>query len=242
LQQINPDEVVARGAGVRAGMSMRDASFDEAVMIDVAPFSLGIEVSSQSDGERITGLFMPIIERNSPVPASRCERVVTSADLQKSVEISVFQGESRLVKENLSLGRFDIGVPPGPAGEEKIDVRFTVDTSGLLEVEAQVVSTGVVQRLVIESAKGALSPEEIDGRLAKLAELKRHPRDDSENIALMARAGRLYEQRLGAVREDVGRGIALFQAALESQDQDRIRKCRTILENLVETFDDPIFL
>jgi molecular chaperone HscC len=146
------------------------------------------------------------------------------------------------VKENLQLGKFDIGVPPGPAGAEKIDVRLTVDTSGLLEVEAHVLSTGVTQRLVIESEKGALSPEEIDARLAKLARLKRHPREDEENVALMARAGRLYEQRLGGVREDIGRCMAVFQAALESQDIDRIRQCKALLQKLVDNYDDPIFL
>lgn len=242
MQQIDPDEVVARGAGVRAGMSMRDASFDESVMIDVAPFSLGIEVSAQDERERVGGLFLPIIERNSPVPSSRSDRVLTTADRQKSVQIAVYQGESRLVKENLRLGQFDVGVPPGPAGAEMIDVRLTVDTSGLLEVEAQVVSTGVVQRLVIESEKGALSPEEIEARLAKLAALKRHPREDAEHIALMARAGRLYEQRLGGVRDAIGQSMAVFQAALESQDPDRIRQCGAMLIKLVETYDDPVFL
>ncbi|HVY34677.1 MAG TPA: molecular chaperone HscC [Caulobacteraceae bacterium] len=242
MQQIDPDEVVARGAGVRAGMSMHDAGFEESVMIDVAPFSLGIEVSAQDGRERVGGLFLPIIERNSPVPSSRSDRVLTTADRQKSVQIAVYQGESRLVKENLRLGQFDVGVPPGPAGAEMIDVRLTVDTSGLLEVEAQVVSTGVVQRLVIESEKGALSPEEIESRLSKLAALKRHPREDAENIALMARAGRLYEQRLGGVRDAIGQCMAVFQAALESQDPDRIRQCGAMLTKLVETYDDPVFL
>jgi molecular chaperone HscC len=241
-QQINPDEVVARGAAVRAGLMMREIGLEEAVMIDVAPFTLGIEVTNREAGGRwIEGLFCPVIERNSVTPCSRSTRVSTLYDGQKELRITVFQGESRFVKDNVRLGQLLIGVPAAPAGAQTVDVRLTVDASGLIELDARAVSTDVLQSLVIEPSPGALSPEEIQTRLAALAGLKRHPREDAENQALLARGARLYEQRLGAVREAVGEALIAFTAALEDQDLDRIRLCRAALRRVLERHDDNVF-
>jgi len=241
-QQVNPDEVVARGAAVRAGMSMADSSFEERVMIDVSPFSLGIEVTSDAHGARLDGLFRPIIERNCAVPASRSARFATIEDGQKQIRLRVYQGESRFVKDNVKLGEFAVRVPAARAGEEQIDVRITVDASGLLEVDAMVLSTGVTEHLVIESEKGALTPREIDAHLASLASLKRHPRDQEENVALVARSNRVFEQRLGAVRDRVGDALAAFEAALAAQDPDQIRLARDSLTLLLDRLDEPFFL
>jgi molecular chaperone HscC len=239
LQSIDPDEVVAQGAAIRAGMLARDADLIERVMTDVAPFTLGVAVSDSDGASRLSNLFLPVIERNTVIPASRVKRVVNAADNQKSVTVRVFQGESRFIEDNIELGSLVVPIPPGPEGSEAIDVRFTYDPSGLLEVESLVISTGVRRNAVIEGNPGVLAPAEIAARLAALDELKVHPRDQAANQALLARAKRLYEEYLGSPRFEIGAAIARFAGALEAQDPDAIRLAARSLEGVVERFDAP---
>jgi molecular chaperone HscC len=235
---LNPDEVVGLGAAVQAGLKVRDSALDEIVITDVCPYTLGTEVSeSFGRGHIQDGFFMPIIERNTTIPASRVERVWTLHDYQPEVLVKIFQGESRRVKDNICLGEVRLWVPPKPAGEESIDVRFTYDINGLLEVEATVESTGETSRSVIEQNPGVLSPEEIEQRLKVLAELKTHPREQSENRAAIARAERLYEELLGDLRALLGEQITVFEAILARQDPREIEEAReglTLLLNEIE--------
>jgi molecular chaperone HscC len=245
VHQINPEEVVARGAAVRAGMAGRGQGLDEMVMTDVAPFTLGVETSSKRGdgvGTRIDGQFLPIIERNTVIPVSRSEVVYTVADNQRHVAVRVFQGESRLVKDNVRLGEIDIAVPPAPAGKEGIEIRFTYDTSGLLEVDVTTLSTGRRETLVIEGNPGVLAPNEIKKRLADLAKLKMHPRDDIHNRTLLARAERLYEERLGDVRATIGEAISTFSIALERQKPEEIEQARRKLSDMLDELDRGFFL
>jgi molecular chaperone HscC len=238
LQSIDPEQVVARGAAIRAGMLARDTELTERVMTDVAPFTLGIAVTDGSMQNRLTNLFLPIIERNTVIPASRVKRVVNASDDQAEVAVQVFQGEARFVDENIALGTLEVPIPRGPEGSQSIDVRFTYDPSGLLEVESVVAATGVRKRLVIEGNPGVLTPDEIAARLAALDGLKLHPRDQAENQLLLARGKRLYEEHLGSTRGAIGDAVARFVSALESQDPDRIRPAAHTLETLVARFDD----
>ena len=170
-------------------------------MTDVAPFTLGIETTITHGSDvsgRVRGQFMPIIERNTVIPVSRSKIVCTIEDNQKVMALRVFQGESRLVKDNVPLGELKIKLPPGPAGKEDVDVRFTYDTSGLLEVQATTVSTGKVTTLVIEGNPGVMTPEEIAQasdrpRQAQGASARRHgePRDHrAGGAAVRGAAGR----------------------------------------------------
>jgi molecular chaperone HscC len=243
LQHINPDEVVAKGAAVRAGLLARDADLSEMVMTDVAPFTLGVDVMEEIEaGSHIDGVYMPIIERNTVIPASRSKVVVNVFDNQKSITLNVYQGEARLVKDNISLGKLIVPCPPAPAGKTRVDVRFTYDTSGLLEVDATVIATGQHQTLVIEGNPGALSKAEIATRLEQLQALKLHPRDEAENQALVARGNRMYEQHLGQVRTQIGAELLRFVAALEAQNPDRIRQSKASLQRLLDAYDDDLFL
>jgi molecular chaperone HscC len=243
IQNINPDEVVARGAAARAGLQMRDASLEEMVLTDVAPFTMGVEVSERAaNGDRVAGFFLPLIERNTVIPASRSKSVTTTSDNQRSIQLSVYQGEARLVKDNILLGELTVRVPPAPAGEASVAVRFTYDTSGLLEVEATVASTNRTFSLVIEGNPGVLSPDEIKKRLTALAKLKTHPRDEAENVAIVARAQRLFEERLGDLREQIGDWLAAFIVELETQDPGRIAQARLLLAKKLESVDDEFFL
>jgi molecular chaperone HscC len=238
---IDPEEVVARGAAIRAGMLARDTDLVERVMTDVAPFTLGIGVSDVANDTRIANVFLPIVERNTVIPASRLKRVVNVADNQLEVILRVYQGESHFVDDNIELGKLAVPIPPGPAGSQAIDVRFTYDPSGLLEVESLVVSTGARRTLVIEGNPGVLSSAEIAARLSTLEQLKVHPRDQAEFQALLARGKRLYEEHLGAVRAEIGRAVTGFAGALESQDPDNIRLAAKSLDALVARLDDRPF-
>jgi molecular chaperone HscC len=242
IAQINPDEVVARGAAVQAGLKMRDAALDDVVMTDVAPFSMGIEVTRTDQGRVVdTGLYLPIIERNTVIPVSRSTQVQGIKDNQEKIDIRVFQGEARQVRDNVALGELTVWIPPGPAGSVAVDIRFTYDVSGLLEVETKVLSTGAVDRLVIEGHPGVLSPAEIRGRLDALQHLKIHPRDQAENQALMAQAERLYEERLGDERQAISQAIDEFRSVLAGQDAGEIAEFRAKLQSWLDTIDRSIF-
>ncbi|KAF1008318.1 MAG: Chaperone protein HscC [Luteibacter sp.] len=222
---LNPDEVVALGAAVQAGLKMKDKALEETVMTDVCPYTLGTGVIKRLDnGSHAEGFYAPIIQRNTVVPVSRVQRFFPVSAEQKAIRIDVYQGESRLVRDNIKLGELDVQVQPGPGHADGVDVRFTYDVNGLLEVEVMVVATGIVQRLVIESGETHMSPEEIAKRLATLSALKIHPRDTLENRALLARAERLYEQLLGDMREHVGQMILHFEQTLTTQDTQRIAR------------------
>ncbi|MFZ6647787.1 molecular chaperone HscC [Undibacterium sp. TJN25] len=232
---LNPDEVVAMGAAVQAGLKMRDAALDEVVMTDVSPYTMGMEVSRQlSPKQHAGGYYSPIIERNSVVPVSRVSRVVTVADNQKELALRVFQGESAMVADNVFLGELHIPVPPRPAGEVALDIRFTYDVNGLLEAEVLVLETGATHTLVIQENPGVMSEQDIRERLAFLQTIKIHPRDQAQNRTTMARAERVYQQLLGADRDYVGDAIAAFRGALESQEPERIRNVRKEVSRLLD--------
>ncbi len=240
---LNPDEVVALGAAVQAGLKMRDAALDEVVMTDICPYTLGIEIVDEySLGHFEDGVFAPIIERNTVIPASRSKRFYTTADFQRGIAVSIFQGESRLVKDNVFLGRVEVAVPPKKRGEESIDVRFTYDINGLLEVDVTVLSSGAQRQLVIEQNPGVLKPEEIKSRLATLAALKVHPREQTENVAALARADRIYQQSLGQVREHVGHMISAFRAVLDAQDPGACADARAQLLSHLDEIEGETYL
>jgi molecular chaperone HscC len=245
VYQVNPEEVVARGAAVRAGMLARGTGLEETVMTDVSPFTLGIEISEQHGDDkshRVHGQFMPIIERNTIIPASRSKIVHPVEDKQRTLALRVFQGEAPRVKDNVSLGELTIKLPPGPATKQNIDVRFTYDTSGLLEVQATILNTGRIDKLVIEGNPGVMQPDEIARRLAALAKLKIHPRDDMKTRALIARAALLFEERLGDTRAMIGRALSQLTAALERQEPDEIEAARDALTSLLDQFDQDFLL
>jgi len=245
---INPDEVVALGAAVMAGLKARDAALKEVVMTDVCPYTLGVEtVHRMPGGGEVDGYFSPIIERNTVVPASRVKRYVPVREGQRMLKLEIFQGEARLVRDNIALGALDVPLPRGPNAEANVEVRFTYDVNGLLEVEATVLATAEVHRLVIQGNSGVLSELEIAARLKQLAELKIHPRDKAENRALVAQAERVFQQLRADARERLGDEISRFELALDSQDDRQIRPARERMRKAVGFFErdshfDPDFV
>jgi molecular chaperone HscC len=240
---VNPDEAVALGAAVQAGLKARDVNLRDVVLTDVCPYSLGVDTSERLPGGGVrSGIFSPIIERNTLIPASREKSFSPIDDRQNQVQFSIYQGESREVSANIALGSVSIPVPPGRASETVVNVRFTYDINGLLEVDVHIPQTGERRELVIMDDEARISPEELQRRREVLARLKVHPRDEDVNRALVARAERCFEQALGERREFVGRGLSQFLAVIESQDLRAIEHARKQFGAALDALDGETFL
>lgn len=233
LQSIDPDEVVARGAAVQAGLKMRSAALADVVLTDVAPYTLGIEVSEATPTGRATGRMLSVIERNSVVPVSRTRDVSPARDFQKQVGVRIFQGEARLVSDNILLGEFDLALTPRRAGEQPIEVRFTYDVNGILEVAAIAQADGASERIVIRHGPDAPTVEDAEERLRTLAAIKTSPREAAGNRLLLAQGERLFEELLGTSREMLGSAIGMFEAALSSQDPESIEEAAEYLRHVL---------
>ncbi len=238
---VHPDHAVALGAAVQAGLLSGGEGLEEIRITDVAPFTLGIEVAHRDrHGVVHGGLFSPIIDRNTPVPVSRVQNYGTMEDSQRELRCGIYQGEAREVEANVKLGEILVKVPPKPAGHIGVDVRFTYDSSGLLEVDVHVPETGYRQNMVIVDEEDGRDAKEIEESRKALERLKVHPRDEAENVAALTRAHRVYEGFLGDVREMVGRWITEFQGALDKQDPRLITEARqTLLQALDELEANP---
>ncbi|MEI6484967.1 MAG: molecular chaperone HscC [Sphingomonadales bacterium] len=239
---INPDEAVALGAAVQAGLKSRDAALKEVVLTDVCPYTLGVDIAQRlRGGQWEDGVFAPIIERNTTVPVSRMGRFQTMVDNQSHVEFGIYQGEARMVAENIKIGSIRVKVPRGAAGIP-VDCRFSYDINGLLEVDVSVPGSGEQAQLVITDPADDIAPAELARRRAALAALKVHPRDGEANRAALARAERCWQDALGEKREYVGQLIAQFQAVLETQDPRQAEQARQQLEEALDAVEGPRFL
>jgi molecular chaperone HscC len=239
---VHPDEAVAIGAAVQAGLKARDVALKEVVMTDVCPYSLGIEAGERGpNGQARTGIFSPIIERNTIIPASRVETYWTLAPNQRRVEVDIYQGESRHVADNVLLGKLAVDIPPAPAGDVSVEVRFTYDINGLLEVDVHVPRTGERRDLLILGDE-AMTPAQVVQRREVLAALKQHPRDSDANRHALARAGRCYEAFLGDVRDHVGHLISAFESELDRQDPRAIDHARAELLKQLDALEGQTWL
>jgi molecular chaperone HscC len=241
--QVNPDEAVAIGAAIQAGLKARDAALKEVVLTDVCPYTLGVDIAERlPSGNVQQGLFAPIIERNTVVPASRERTFSTITDGQRVVKMSIYQGESRKVSDNVHLGKLEIPVPPGRAGEVAVNCRFTYDINGILEVDLHVPATGERRELVIVDDPNAIDPADLERRRKELMSLKVHPREEQANIAVLARLERCYEQSLGDRRELIGHWISQFTAIIEAQNPRPIAEARTKFTQALDSIEGESFL
>ncbi|MBS64779.1 MAG: molecular chaperone DnaK [Euryarchaeota archaeon] len=155
---INPDEAVAVGAALQAGIIVGDEGVTDVLLLDVTPLTLGIET--------LGGVMTTMIERNTTIPTRRSENFSTAADNQPAVEVHVLQGEREFAKDNITLGRFHLmGIPPAPRGIPQIEVTFDIDANGIVNVSAKDLGTGTEQSIKIES-QTSLSEEEIAQKIA----------------------------------------------------------------------------
>jgi len=239
---VNPDEVVAVGAAIQAGVLQGDVK--NVLLLDVTPLTLGIET--------LGGVMTPLIPRNTTVPTSKSQVFSTAADNQPSVEIHVLQGERPMANDNKSIGRFILdGILPAPRGLPQIEVTFDIDANGILSVSAKDKGTGREQRIAITASSG-LSKDEID-KMQKEAELHaeedRARRDEIEqrNTAdtLAYSAEKLINEDDGKLpaelKDEVRTKIADVRSALEANDADRIRSATDALNEAMQRLGQAVY-
>jgi molecular chaperone HscC len=229
--------VVALGAAVQAGLFADAKGVEDLVVTDVAPFTLGVEICKRFGHDLTAGYFLPVIHRNTTIPVSRVERVNTVEPNQTSVVVKIYQGEARKVQENLFLGEFEVrGIPPGRAGQA-IDIRFSYDLNGVLEVEATVVQTKRTFSHVVTRYARGLTPQQVQEAVRAMGKLKTHPREDEANRFLLLRAERLYPELPPRERDVLGQLLDGFEAALGEQDAGTIERHREVLKEFLGLHD-----
>jgi molecular chaperone HscC len=233
---LDPDEVIANGAAIQAALIGRDESVEDLVVTDVAPFTLGVETIREIGLQLKEGYFLPILDRNTTIPVSRVQRVSTIVPNQPFIKVRVFQGESRMVDDNLFITEFEVkGFPKGPAGQEA-DIRFTYDLNGVLEVEVEIVKTKhKVSHVVTRYTKG-LSKNDVKKAVKEMKALKTHPREESENRYLLHWADRIFQELPPMLRDQLDMLVTGFESAMELQD-DSISEHRQALRQFLSAFD-----
>lgn len=183
---INPDEAVAVGAVLQAGIITGDEGVTDVLLLDVTPLTLGIET--------LGGIMTTMIERNTTIPTRRSETFSTAADNQPAVEVHVLQGEREFAKDNITLGRFHLmGIPPSPRGIPQIEVTFDIDANGIVNVSAKDLGTGTEQSIKIES-QTSLSEDEINAKISEAEEFASEDKRRKAGVTLINSAdGMVYQ-------------------------------------------------
>jgi molecular chaperone DnaK len=232
---VNPDEVVAVGAAIQAGVLGGEVT--DILLLDVTPLTLSIET--------LGGVATPLIERNTTIPSRRSQVFSTATDSQTQVEINVLQGERPLAVDNKSLGRFILdGIPPAPRGVPQIEVTFDIDVNGILKVTAKDKASGRMQHITITASSG-LSKDEV-ARMQREAES--HAEDDrqrKEKIEVLNNADNTvysaqkllkeYADKIPAeVKTEIETNITRIKASLEKDDVDMIRAATENLGQVIQ--------
>ncbi|MEA2355506.1 MAG: molecular chaperone DnaK [Solirubrobacteraceae bacterium] len=214
---VNPDEVVAVGAAIQAGVLAGDVK--DVLLLDVTPLTLGIETKG--------GVFTKLIERNTTIPTRKAETFSTAEDNQPSVEIHVLQGEREMARYNKSLGKFQLtGIPPAPRGIPQVEVAFDIDANGILNVSAKDLGTGKEQKIEIKSGSG-LSDTEIK---QMVADAEAHAEDDRSARELAESRNNGENAAYQAERQLKDLGDAVDPTAKE-EIEERIKEIREALES-----------
>ena len=218
---INPDEAVAMGAALQAGIIAGDDEVSDILLLDVTPLTLGIET--------LGGVTTTMIERNTTIPARRSEIFSTASDNQPAVEIHVLQGEREFAKDNVTLGQFHLtDIPPAPRGVPQVEVTFDIDANGIVNVSAKDMGTGKEQSIKIES-QTSLSEDEIQAKIAEAESFAEEDKRRKAKIELRNMADQIVYQTRRTLDEN--------EDKLDASDLEPVREKLTELEALVQDAD-----
>ncbi len=232
----DPALAVAMGAGIQAGLREKNIDLDDIVLTDVAPYTLGtgvINLENPKEGD----LFLPIIERNTTVPVSKEVTVRSVYDNQEKCKVQVYQGESYLVSNNVLIGTIDVTLPIRPANLEII-IRYSYDMNGILDVDVTVPESKETFCQTIVNSPTSLTNEEIEKSKLKLKNLKFHPRDQEENILLLTKLEKIYEESLGELRMYVMSIINNFKGKLNGQNNSEIEREKVKILEFIKNHAD----
>jgi len=241
-QGVNPDEAVAVGAAIQAGVLAGDVK--DVLLLDVTPLTLGIETKG--------GVMTKLIERNTTIPARKSEVFSTAEDNQPSVEIHVLQGEREMAAYNKSLGKFQLtGIPPAPRGMPQIEVTFDIDANGIINVTAKDLGTGKEQKIEIKSGSG-LSDDEIENMVSDAeahAEEDRRQRELAEARNVGENAAYTSEKQIadlgdkidGAAKTEIEDKIAALRGSLEGEDVDEIKAKTDELQSAFHKVSEQVY-
>ena len=229
-RHLDPDTLVALGAATQAACKARDGAVEELILTDVCPYTLGIETMR---GKGIEGAFSPIIERNTIIPTSRVERYYTTHPRQEKIRIAVYQGERPWVRDNILIDAFDVTLMP-TEHIQQLDVRFSYDINGLLEVDVTLLETGARYSHSIDRSPTGLDEQARQNSHDRLAALKVHPRDALPNRTLLARLERAWMQSLGTERERIAEWLHSFTTVLGGQQSSEIASHRAQLNSALD--------
>ncbi|RON84981.1 molecular chaperone HscC [Pseudomonas fluorescens] len=229
-RHLDPDTIVALGAATQAACKARDGAVEELILTDVCPYTLGIATMR---GEDIKGAFSPIIERNTIIPTSRVERYYTTHPQQALLRIAVYQGERPWVCDNILIDAFDVTLTP-TAHTQALDVRFSYDINGLLEVDVTLLETGDRHSHSIDRSPTGLDEQARRDSHNRLSTLKVHPRDALPNRTLLARLERAWMQSLGTQREQIAEWLHSFTLVLGGQQPSAIASHRAELNKALD--------
>lgn len=225
----SPDEVVAMGAGVFAGIKERKEEIKDLLLTDICPFTLGVNVVNYSNHSK--PIMSPIIERNSILPTSKRGFYTNSYDGQEQISIGIYQGESYYCDENLNLGEIDMKVKSLPEGKVMLEVCFSYDINGLLEVEIMDHNKNESKRKVLLNQRVKMTQEEIEQRLENLNTYKMQPCGGMISRLVLARGERLFAELVGEKREKAGEMMRRLEERLgAANDQEALKISREAAE------------